>query len=104
MNEKTYKITLADGTEIGNLGLNGDNFISGVAVNEDTFAGNCSPVMISDGTVEEIHEHMELVQVKEQLTGEYWFVLRDVSAEELEKMKMQSDIEYVAMMSGVELE
>lgn len=104
MNRKIYKIILADGTEIGNLDLNGDNFISSVAVKEDTFSGNCSPVIISDGTVEEIHEHMELVQVTEQLTGEYWFVLRDVSAEELEKMKMQSDIEYVAMMSGVELE
>ena len=34
---------------------------------------------------------------------EYWFVLRDISKAEMEKIKMQSDIEYIAMMAGVEL-
>jgi hypothetical protein len=46
---------------------------------------------------------MELVQVTEPVEGEYWFVLREVSEDELVRIKMQSDIEYVAMMSGVEL-
>lgn len=45
---------------------------------------------------------MELVQITEN-NGEYWFILRDISAAELEQLKMQSDIEYVAMMTGVEL-
>lgn len=104
MDEKIYKITLADGTEIRNLRLNGNNYISNVAIDETVFIGNCSPVHISDGTSDEIHANMELVQVMEQVPGEYWIVLRDVSTEELARMKMQSDIEYVAMMSGVELE
>lgn len=102
MDEKIYKIVLADGTEIENLALNGNNFISKTAIQSALFEGNCSPVIISDGTHDEQHDVMELVQITE-MNGEYWFVLRDVPEEELSKIKMQSDIEYVAMMTGVEL-
>lgn len=102
MDEKIYKITLADGSVIDNLKLNGNNYISKTPIDEAMFADNCSPVMISDGDAEENHSSMELVQITES-AGEYWFVLRDYSAEELAQMKMQSDIEYVAMMAGVEL-
>ena len=45
---------------------------------------------------------MELVQITE-MGDDYWFVLRDISKAEMEKIKMQSDIEYIAMMAGVEL-
>lgn len=101
--ETIYKITLADGTSIENLKLNGNNFVSKVIIDPEIFEGNCSPVVISDGTYEEIHSHMELVQVTKEEAGDCWFVLRDISEEELSKIKMQSDIEYVAMMTGVEL-
>lgn len=102
MENKTYSITLADGTVIGDLKLNGNNFISKTKVSHDVFADNCSPVTISDGEVEEVHDNMELVQITE-MGDDYWFVLRDISKAEMEKIKMQSDIEYIAMMSGVEL-
>lgn len=103
MDEKIYTITLADGTSIENLRLNGNNFIARTMIDPTIFVGNCSPVVISDGTNEEVHSDMELVQVTESDSGDYWFVLRDISEEELSKIKMQSDIEYVAMMTGVEL-
>lgn len=103
MDDKTYKIILADGTSIENLKLNGNNFIAKTMIDPEIFAGNCSPVIISDGTDEEVHSHMELVQVTEEESSDYWFVLRDISEEELSKIKMQSGIEYVAMMTGVEL-
>ena len=61
-----------------------------------------SPVVISVDNENETHEHMELVQVM-PVGEEYWFVLRDLTDDELEKIKMQSDIEYVAMMAGVEI-
>lgn len=102
MDTKTYKITLADGTMIENLKLNGNNYISETPVNPAIFAGNCSPVVISDGTFAETHDNMELVQLTES-DGFYWFILRDIPEEELAKIKMQSDIEYVAMMAGIEL-
>lgn len=102
MDEKIYSITLADGTVIENLRLNGNNYFSNEPVNSAIFDNNCSPVMINDGTVIDAHDNMELVQVTE-VNGKYWFVLRDISFEELKQIKIQSDIEYLAMMTGVEL-
>lgn len=102
MENKIYSITLSDGSVIENLKLNGNNFISEVPVSSETFADNCSPVIISDGETEEVHENIELVQITE-MGDQYWFVLRDISEAEMEKIKMQSDIEYIAMMAGVEL-
>lgn len=102
MDEKIYKIILADGTVIGNLTLNGNNFISKEPIDRTVFIENCSPVVVNDGNTDEVHEHMELVQVTES-GGEYWFVLRDITEKELATIKMQSDIEYVAMMAGIEL-
>ena len=101
--DKKYSVTLADGTELSNLTLNGNNFISTVPVYESTFNNNCSPVIISDGVTAETHENMELVQVVQQFPGEWWFILRDLSQEEIRRIKTQSDIEYIAMMAGIEL-
>lgn len=103
MEEKIYTVTLADGTEITNLKLNGNNYISTEQLDSAVFAGNCSPVVISDGTTETTHDNMELVQIIEQFPGEYWFVLRDISDEEFTRTKMSSDIAYIAMMTNVEL-
>lgn len=102
MEDRIYKITLADGTEIAGLRLNGNNFISNAPVEADVFEGNCTPVIINDGENDEIHENMELVQVT-RMGNEYWFVLRDLSEAELEQLRIRADIEYIAMMAGVEL-
>lgn len=82
MDDKIYKITLADGTVIDNLKLNGNNFISPVEIDETIFDENCSNVTISDGEKEDIHMNMELVQIT-KMGEEYWFVLRDVSDQEI---------------------
>lgn len=97
MDEKNYKITLADGTELSNLTMNGNNFISEATIDPGIFQSNCSPVVISDGEHDETHENMELVQVTE-VNGQSWFVLRDMTPKELEQAKIKSDIEYLAMM------
>lgn len=102
MDEKNYKITLADGTILDNLTLNGNNFVSDETVDASVFEGNCFPVIINDGITEEIHDNMELVQVT-VVDGKSWFVLRDISQKELEQAKIKSDIEYIAMMCDVEL-
>lgn len=101
--DKTYKITLADGTVLNNLRLNGNNFISKVPVDAAIFKDNCSPVVINDGEKDDIHPNMELVQVTRNEFGEYWFILRDLTKEELLEIKTRADIEYLAMMCDVEL-
>lgn len=106
--EKPWTITLSDGTKLENLGLNGNNFISEAEIKEDIFENNLSKVIIegideNGQAVKEEHEYMELVQIVKYDDG-YYFVLRDLSQDEIDKMKMQADIEYLAMMSDIELE
>ncbi len=50
------------------------------------------------------HEHMELIRCqKDDDLGGWAFVLRDIPAEKLEKLKTRGDIEYLAMMMNVDL-
>lgn len=104
--EPTYTIILADQTELKNLHLNGNNFVSDVEVFEDQFRNNLSPVTIREDTTGmfEEHPHMELVQIAhyENLDG-WYFILRDISQKELDDMKLKADIEYLAMMTEVDL-
>ena len=105
--EKSWKITLSDGTKLENLGLNGNNFISETKITEKDFKGKLSKVVF-EGKVEEKNfkqecNNMELVQIAHYEDG-YYFVLREIPQEELDKLKMQSDIEYLAMMSDIDME
>ena len=108
MEKGTFTVKLADGTQLGGLELNGNNFISKAEVTPATFAGKLSKVTISgDAEADEAgligeHQNMELVQVK-KYGAEYWFILRDMSASELERLKARGDIDYIAMMTGVQL-
>lgn len=99
---KTYSITLADGTVLSNLKLNGNNYISTEEIKDEVFEDNLYSVTISDGESEEAHTNMELIQLK-KYGAEYWFILRDIPADELAKLKLQADIAYLAMMTGVKL-
>ncbi|MBR5780374.1 MAG: hypothetical protein IKY27_00120 [Bacteroidales bacterium] len=101
--DKIYTITLADGTVLDSLKLSGNTFISKVSVDAAIFESNCSPVVINDGEKDEIHPNMEFVQAATNEPGEYWFILRDFTKEELASIKTRADIEYLAMMCDVEL-
>lgn len=102
MDKTIYKVTLADGTEISGLKMNGNNFISAKQIDPAIFDGNCSPVIISDGEKEENHQAMELVHLT-RMGEAYWFALRDMTPDELEAIKSRSDIEYIALMCDIEL-
>ena len=108
MEKGTFTIALADGTSIGGLGLNGHNFVSQSEVTPEMFAGKLGHVTITGpedadaaGLLGE-HEHMELIQIAHYDDG-WYFVLRDIPAEKLEKLKLRGDIAYIAMMAGIEL-
>lgn len=101
--EKSWKITLSDGTKLENLGLNGNNFISEAKITEDDFRGKLSKVTFEGKNFKQECNNMELVQIAHYEDG-YYFVLREIPQEELEKLKMQSDIEYIAMMSDIDME
>lgn len=97
-----YKVTLADGTEITGLTLNGNNFISRNPIDRNIFTDNLSPVIISEGNTEEIHDSMDLIHLT-TMGNETWFALRDLTASELAAIKTRSDIDYIAMMCDIDL-
>lgn len=105
--EESWKITLSDGTQLKNLKLNGNNFVSKAKITEDMFKGKLSKVIYerdTDGeTIKEEYTHMALVQIT-TVQDEYYFILRKLSEAELKEIKMKSDIEYIAMMTDIELE
>ena len=101
MPEKIYKITLANGTVIDNLRLNGNNFISETEVTKEMFEHNLGSVLIEDGETVEEHGNMDLVQIM-KYNDEWWFVLRDISEAELREAKLRSDLDYLAMMTDIE--
>ena len=92
-------IALSNGTELTGLELNGNNYISPEKLTEDTFADGLSPVVING----EEHEQMALVQCIQHADGRTWFILRDVTAEEIANAKLRSDIDFIALMSDIEL-
>lgn len=107
-----YSIELSNGVVLNNLRMNGNNFISDSIIEKSIFDHNLSPVVISsddpnniDSFIEiGVHSNMDLVQITyNENTKEWWFILRDVSESELQYAKMRSDIEYLAMMTDVEL-
>ena len=94
MNNKLYSITLADGTVVENLRLNGTNYISETPVDKAIFEDNCSPTIISDGEFSETHDNMELIHILEH-KGEWWLALRDISEVELEVRRQVASLDYI---------
>lgn len=103
--EKSWKITLSDGIQLKDLKLSGNNYISKTKITEDDFKGKLSKVIIENETdkISVELEHVELVQIVHYEDG-YYFVLRQLSADEIDKIKTKADIEYLAMMTDVDLE
>ena len=92
-------IALSNGTELTGLELNGNNYISPEKLTEETFTDGLSPVVING----EVHDQMALVQCIQHEDGRSWFILRDVIAEEAAQAKLRSDIDFIALMSDIEL-
>lgn len=103
-----YSIRLSDGTMIEGLTASGNYFVSDERVT-DRLTGKLHGVNIICTEPEEYamiqtgeHEHMKL---EHEMTrdGKYMFLLLDVSKAEIEKARLEANIEYLAMMTGVEL-
>ena len=102
MEELKVTMILSDGTKLKNLKVNGTNYISSTKLEEADFAGKLKKVTISDGeNVQELN-HCELVQIT-QVGKEYWFVIRELSKQEVAMNQLQADLEYVAAMADIDL-
>lgn len=83
-----YTITLADGTKIDNLKLNGNNFISDEILPDEVFAGKLTSVEISGEEGAREFADMYLV-ANRVMDDKSWFIL----AEKTEEMKRQERFE-----------
>ena len=93
MADKTYTVTLSDGSKLENLILNGNNFISTTAVAESQFDGKLKSVVITDSEgTEEKHENMFLVQVSHPSDSEWWFILADKSESQIKQEQLEQSI------------
>lgn len=104
-----YKITFSDGSVLDGLMSNANNFISTQPLTREFFAGKLAHVKIEhvgegenfDGLAGEFGR-MKLDYLKDQ-EGGTWFVLRELGREELEQEQLRANVDYLAMMTGVEL-
>ena len=115
MSNERYTVKLSDGTLLEGLRRNGDSFMSEGELSPEVFRGKLRGVEIS-GPSEGIelgklgrHEVMELEWMGhytpscQGVADGWYFELRDLTAGELEALRDRSDIDYIAMMTGVQL-
>lgn len=83
-----YTITLANGTKLENLELNGNNYISETVIEDSAFEGNLDTVKISDGSTTETFTDMRLMSniVHDNCS---WFVLGEKSAQQKAMEQME---------------
>ena len=103
MEQLTYDVTLGDGTKFEGLTMNGNNFVSETEITEEDFT-DLSQVTIeaSDGTVQTMADS-ELVQVAHYSDG-WYFILRELTAEEVSRRDNDAQTFYTAMMTDTVLE
>lgn len=95
----TVTILLADGTEISNIKVNGDNLISETDIKEHLTPSNLVNVKFDGADL----GTMKLAGYVEYPDG-YHFVLLEKKQSELEIEKLSAKLEYVAIMTDVEVD
>ena len=82
-----YTITLADGTQLKNLELNGNNYIAEGVIEDSVFEGNLDTVTISDGETTETFENMCLMSnlVRE---GRAWIVIGEKTQQQMQEERI----------------
>jgi hypothetical protein len=107
---KTYTLTIEAVNEsfaVEDLSMNGNNYVSETEVDTSDWP----PVFTltatdSDGNVTEHIEHAKLIQQECYAWdgGRYYLAFAAVSPQEIANADLQSQIEYLAMMSDIDLD
>lgn len=86
-----YTITLADGTKLENLKLNGNNYIAEGVIEDSVFEGNLDTVTITDGETTETFTDMRLMSniVRDNRS---WFVLGEKSVQQKKEEAMEKQM------------
>lgn len=76
-----YTMILADGTQITNLELNGNNYISNEIIDQSVFDGNLSTLTIADGETEKTYSDMKLVSLR-VVDNQTWIIVAPKTEED----------------------
>ncbi len=99
----SYTIISSTNRAVSDLEKNGDNYVSKTEIDESIFDSDLLELIISDGEKEEVLKNMQFIQ-QMKIGDEYYICFREVPDQELKYMKDRSDIEFIAMMSDIDLE
>lgn len=107
----SYTLALSNGKVFTGLAISGTCFVSNSPVYEADFTGGMNRVVLSGTSDDEFsaapYENGELPLVRFgrvfQADGKYYFYFEAVSSEELARESTRADVDYLAMMTGVEL-
>ena len=101
--KQPWTVTLDDGTAIGGLTLSGNNFISDTELTPEMFDGKLSKITATDGNSTLEWNNAELVQITHP-DSRWWFVLRELSPEELFRATTKAKLDYLALVTDTDLE
>ena len=101
--KQPWTVTLDDGTAIGGLTLSGNNFISDTELTPEMFDGKLSKITATDGDSTLEWNNAELVQITHP-DSRWWFVLRELSPEELFRATTKAKLDYLALVTDTDLE
>lgn len=103
MEDNLYTIILSDGYRIDNLRKRGTCFVSEEELDLGIFEGNLSTVLITDGEVTNSYKDLKISTDVGKLGEGFWFTLINRPKEEIKMDKIQSNIDYIAMMSNIDI-
>ena len=104
----SYTVTLSNGKVFTGLSINGSCYVSKQEVKASDFAGGLRLVRVSAvGEEAEGFAPREIVGAELgsvfKLEDGWYFWLNERSAEEREREQLRADVDYVALMTGVEI-
>ena len=82
-----YAITLADGTTLDNLELNGNNYIAEGIIEDSVFENNLDTVTIANGETSTTFTDMRLMSNRVD-GGRSWFILTEKTAQQKKEESM----------------
>ena len=99
----SYIITFADGSKLEDLERNGNTFETAQDIDESYFDGKLGNITVDDGETEQEFENVVLVRLW-KVDETVYFVLRELTQDEVNQMQNRADIEYIAMMTDIDLD
>lgn len=98
-----WKIILADRTELKGFTQNGNNYVSQEQIDESLFANNLATLTITNGEEKIVLHNAELIQQMQHDDG-WYLCFRELTKQEMEAAALSAKIDYLAMMSEIDLE